>query len=221
VIIRAGWGQLPATFLLVLLLIPTVGIASDFHSIAYGYHLYLPDGWVRIPPNVIQATLDVVQDPAAAPQVVYEAGFQLDSASNWLEYPYILVQPLPYGTRGQIDADDFEEAVRYIAGLDLVDELDGSLSHVGKELVDLNRVQSGRPRLDATNRRFLWIIDMDLEGRGPVRGLVVGHFGRHSLVQVAFYCLRSEWDRYSGVGLAILNSFRFDSNTAYSVSAER
>lgn len=77
-------------------------------------------------------------------------------------------------------------------------------------------IEAGSPRLDAPHHRFICPISMDVNGIGAVRGLQVGYFGRDSIVQIAFYCLSSDWDRYGDMGLAIVDSFRFDDDRAYS-----
>jgi hypothetical protein len=196
---------------------PSICAADHFHSASYGYHLDLPNGWVEIPRDAVQQMLAVVQKPDAATSIIYDAGFQLDSAEQWFEYPYVLVQPIPYASFGlhrQINEDEFPEMVRTVTGLDFDKIVDENISSDARQF--LGEMDVGKPRLDAGNRRYLWTMNMDVQGIGPVRGLLAGNFGRDSIVQVAFYSRRADWDRYSDVRQAIVASFQFDPHKAYS-----
>lgn len=191
--------------------------AEQFHSTSYGYHLDLPQGWVKIPQNVLQETFAAFLKQNAATIIIYDAGFQLDSAKRWLEYPYVLVQSLPYdkcGLHRQINEDEFPKYVRMMAGLDADSLVDKIVSSDARHL--LGKLDVGKPKLDTGNRRYLWTMDIDVQGIGPVRGLVVGYFGRDLIVQVIFYSRHADWDRHSDARWAIVDSFRFDPHKAYS-----
>lgn len=192
--------------------------ADEFHSDSYGYRIELPHDWVEIPQDVVQAALALVQKPNSTVSIIYDAGFQLDSGGQWFEYPYVLVQPLPYSEYGlyrQINEDEFPKFVRMITGMDVGKLVGEELSSLGRQIVA--NLGAGQPQLDVADRRFLWTMNMDVQGVGPIRALTVGYFGRDSIVQVVFYSLRDDWDRYADVRATIVDSFRFDLAKAYSV----
>ena len=206
---------LPTVVFLASALNATVFAAERFHSTSYGYYLDLPPGWVEIPKDVLQELVATVlkQNPKA--NIIYDACFQLDSSDQGLEYPYVLVQPVPYDAHRQINEDEFPRFVQKMTGLDIGKLLDENVSSVGRQRVLNWDIE--RPQLDVAQRRYLQPINADVHAFGPIRGLIVGYFGRDSLVQVAFYSRRSDWDHYADVRRAILESFRFAPDKAYSV----
>jgi len=192
-----------------------ISAAEEFHGTSYGYQLDLPPGWVEIPKDVLEATAAAAQKGDAATRIAFDAAFQPESANNWFEYPYVLVQRTPYDGHRQINEDEFPKLIRLLAGLDLGPTIDDVVSSDVRKLID--NVDAGPPQLDTAHRRFLWTVSMDAQPFGPICGLVVGYFGRDSLVHVSFYSRRSDWDRYADVRRAIVDSFRFDPHKAYSV----
>lgn len=131
-------------------------------------------------------------------RLIYDAAFQLDSTDYWFEYPYVLVQWMPYakyGLQKQLNEDEFPQFVRMMSGLDMVKLVDKTVSSGGARL--LNDVEMGQAELDAANRRFRWTWHLDLQGIGPIRALAVGYFGRQSIVRLVFYSRSTEWDHHS------------------------
>lgn len=193
--------------------------ADQFHSDSHGYRIELPHDWVEIPQDVLQKALALLQKPNASVPILYDAGFQLDSTDRWFEYPYVLIQPIPYATFGlhrQLNEDEFPKFVRrMLTGTGPVKLVDGNLSSFGRQL--LTDIDVGQPQLDVANRRYLWSMNENVQGIGPIRSLGVGYFGRDSIVQVMFYSGRADWDRYADVRATIIDSFRFDPDKAYSV----
>jgi len=113
---------------------------------------------------MLQESRATLQKQASTTSIIYDAGFQLDSADQWFEYPYVLVQPLPYGKFGlhrQINEDEFQKYVRMLTGLDVSKIVDESVSTDARQL--LGNIDAGQPQLDATNRRFLWTITQQAE----------------------------------------------------------
>lgn len=192
---------------------------AQFHSASYGYRVKLPDGWVQIPDDVIQDYLTAVLGDNPRLQIVYDAGFQPGTNEQWFDYPYVLVQPMLYSTFGvyrQLNEDEFPQVIREMTGLDPRAIVDSTVSSQARELFD--NMKFGQPVLDSVNRRFIWEISMDVAEVGPIRGMVAGYFGRDSIVQIAFYSRQSEWEQYASVRRAVIDSFSFDPNKAYSVA---
>ena len=191
---------------------------EQFHSTSYGYRINLPHGWVEIPYDILQERLAAIQKHKTGTTIIYDAGFQLDSTDQWLEFPYVLVQPIPYtkfGLHRQINEDEFPEFVRILTGSDVNKLVDKNITSDARQL--FGEITTEHSILDSTNRRFFRTLNTDVQGIGPVRGLIVGYFGRDSIVQIAFYSRSAEWEHYVGAGQTIADSFRFDPNKAYSV----
>lgn len=204
--------------LLGLLLYPNSTIAGEFHSATYGYYLDIPPGWIEVPKNVLDETVASMMKENASIPIVYDTGFQLESAERWLDYPYILVQPLAYksfGVHRQINEDEFPRMVQMITGFDVETFFDENVTSEARPLLD--NLEFGKLQLDVANRRYTWPLNMEVQGIGPIRGLVIGYFGRDSIVQVVFYARSSDWDQHADEGLKILESFRFTPDKAYSV----
>ncbi len=196
--------------------------ADEFHSDSHGYRIELPYDWVEIPQDIIQEAAAPLLKQESAVSASYDAGFQLDSTDEWFEYPFVLVRTVPYakfGLNRQLNEDQFSKFVRMLTNRDvgkvLGKVLDKNLSSLGRQII--TNVGVGQPQIDVTNRRYLWTIDSEVPGDGPIRGLVVGYFGRDSLVHVMFYSRRADWDRHADLRATIIDSFRFDPDKSYSV----
>ena len=181
--------------------------AKEFHSSAFGYSLDVPPGWEEIPRNLIQETYADLLKPDSVG--LYDAGFQLASSDGWFAYPFVLVQVMPLPR--QINEDEFESFVQALTGMDFNKEIPTDT------LRNLDNLEFGQVQLDADRRRYFSILNMDVKGVGPIRALSVGHFGRDSMVMIHSYSLRSDFDRDAEARLAIVDSFRFDPDKAYSV----
>src|SRR5205807_2508865 len=125
--------------------------------------------------------------------------------SQWFQYPYVLVQVMPYarlGQHGQVNEDQFPQFIRQLTGQDPKKALDSALKPEARSL--LGGMQLGQPQLDSANRRYVFPMDLQVNGIGPVQSLAEGYFGRETLVQVQFCSKKDEWDRYAAAGQAIL-----------------
>lgn len=185
--------------------------AQQFHSTSYGYQLTLPPGWVEIPPIVLRQRTESMLDDTNS--VIFDAGFRFESAD---EYPYFIVQVLPYAKYGlerQPNEDEFHLFVRGFSGLDVVELVGRRFTSYGRESID--SVEMGRAELDAVNRRYRWTSDVDYQEIGTIRMAADGYFGSQSIVQIMFYSRPIDWGRHSDVRRAIFDSFRFDPERAY------
>jgi uncharacterized membrane-anchored protein len=219
-----GW--LPSRPVLALLVLADLSWsrpapAAPFHSAAYGYTLEVPADWVQIPQDAVQQMLQAVQGPGVAASIIYDAGFQLKANPQWLEYPYVLVQVVPYrkfGVNRQINEDEFPSVVKSMTGQDLDKAMSQQLSAEAQDLI--KDVKAGKPVLESGRKRFLWEVDSTVQGVGRVRGMTAGYFGKESLVQVNYYTRAGDWDQHAAARQSILDSFQFDADKAYSVAAE-
>ena len=200
-------------------LVPTA-CGETYHNEQAGYALDLPDDWIEIPREVMEEVMAQVMQQGAGPRIQYSAGFQPAANETWMEYPYVLVQVLPYAQFGpprQIREDEFPKLIKALTGLDLAGEMDKRMTDEARSMV--SDIQTGVPRLDRPNRRFFLTMDMNVATVGVIKGQCVGYFGRKALVQVMFYVHDDEMDAYADVSAGILESLKFDAAHAYDGSA--
>ncbi len=194
-----------------------VTYAETFHSEKYGYQLDVPSDWKSIPDEVIKQYVAAIQKQSSDVKLIYDAGFQLESAEHWFTYPYILVQVMPYETFGldrQMNQDEFPNFIQSVTGMDLSKVTKDHMSDEVQGL--LGNIQTRQIQLDSENQRYSWQVNMEAQGVGTVRGMVSGFFGREAIIQVTCYTLESDWDQFEPARKQITDSFRFDDAKAYS-----
>ena len=199
-----------------VLALPTVpGTAETYRSEANGYTLEIPEGWRQIPAEVIEE-MQAMMSVGAPQAIVYETGFQPDDGSEWLEYPYVLVQPVPYakfGVNRQLRDEELKQVVATVTGMDLEEALNQNLSE--EVAGQVGSTESQAPEFDAEGRRFVWRLGMEVADLGNVQGQTFGHFGRDALVQVAYYDLADPFAGSEAMRTALDASFKFDADRAY------
>jgi hypothetical protein len=73
-----------------------------------GYSMLLPNEWIEIPPNIIEAFEKDLAKTIPGQSIQHnDCGFQLKSSKKWFEYPYILVQ---VKNTGRIPQSEFRKA---------------------------------------------------------------------------------------------------------------
>ncbi len=188
---------------------------DTLRSNRHGYTIDMPEGWTRIPPEVIQEVFDVMLDESSQNRIVFDLGTQPADA-EWLDYPYALVQVQNYRAMGldrQITVDDFERVVSELTG-------GNAAQNVGDRMRDdyrdmMSDIKIGEVQLDVPNRRYTWSLDTEVQGVGPVRAVTAGHFGRDAMIQVGFYCKRDEWEQHHDAAIHIIESFEFDTDRVF------
>ena len=191
-------------------------VEVEHHSKSYGYNLVLPSGWIQIPQDGLDKAFDTVINPDSKQNIQYDAGFQLSSATRLLECPYVLIQAIPYlsfGLNRQIYESEFPKVIKAITGLNIVEVVEETLTSEASQLV--SNLQINKPNLDIAHKRYLWELEMNVDGVGQVKGLCAGYFGRNSLIHVNFYSMKNNWDDFSDSRTSIIESFYFDDNQAY------
>ena len=175
-------------------------------SVAWANQLYqkdvfsitLPDGWVEIPRDVIDAYEKRIASiapksskeiaPKSARQL-YDYGFQLDSAQQWFEYPYILVSIRNTGRIQKSLLDKFEES-SFQKGVD----------KAKKELRPaVSNIQIGKLYYDKVANIIWSRIESDLVQIGPVSGLFGMILTDKGYIQVNGYSLKEDFFTYEPV----------------------
>jgi len=192
-----------------------------FHSEANGYSLKLPEGWIKIPDNIVHTTMNRLLSEKGQSEIVIETAFQLEAEGLWFQYPYTGVQVVTYSSFGlnrQLNEGEFENHVKGMSGLDIIDYTEQVLTPIGQEIYP--ELAIGKIYLDSNKRLYLFGVEMELPSVGKIKGQVVGHFGRRSIIQVMFYDLESNWIQSKPERDFIFGSFQFDPAMAYNEAAE-
>jgi hypothetical protein len=194
--------------------------AKPFQSPDNTYSLTLPDDWTAIPADVLAATAQAARNPSAKVALSYDAGFQPAARKPWFSYPYCVVIVMPYskfGLNRQIREDEFPKLVKAMTGLDI--NKAASESVAPEVRARLSNASLGQPILDTARRRFVAPIQLTFAGIGKVNGTMAGYFGRDALVQIGFYTLGQDAQRYAPTADAIIDSFHFAPAADYDPSA--
>ncbi len=156
--------------------------AASYHGALYGYNLTIPDDWINVPPEVVKVAAEAVTNPKSERTFVFDAAFQPASHEQWLDYPYVIVQVMPYASMGiftQINEDEFAQVTKSMTGVDFGRAVDSALSSDARSFVSEARIES--PQLDTGKRRFLLPITMSVAGSGKVAGFALATLGVSAL----------------------------------------
>jgi len=76
------------------------------------FSIYVPNNWDEIPQDILQEYVKAVSEQFPnLPKQSYEYAFQLKSAKNWLEYPYILIQVKNEGRISSKELKKFDQHI--------------------------------------------------------------------------------------------------------------
>lgn len=113
------------------------------------FSITLPEGWVRMPDDVLLQYAEAVSESDDEALPVYDYGFQLKSSEEWLSYPCVLVQVNYFG---RFSTGDLERFARDSEGgiVDMngnktlfigVQEQDGVKVLVGRQLTEYGYIE--------------------------------------------------------------------------------
>ena len=170
------------------------------------FSIALPDGWVEIPGEVLDAyEREIASLAPAAPRQSYDYGFQEDGAPRWLHYPYILVQ---IKNEGRIPEGELEK-LESVSGQGEIDRRKEDLSPV------ISRMEAGRMVYDK-QAGVVWLrIEADVVDVGPVSGLSGIVPTEKGVVQVNGYALKDDFSRYEEVFESAIASLTPSPELAY------
>ena len=202
---------------LVLVVLASTGRleARTYHSFNHAYSLSLPEDWDRIPDEILTVkapTLPLIRTGRG----MFEIAFQPLRNQKWMEYPYIVVEAVPYHNLGfeqQVDDRQIVQIVKANTGMD-----PAKLAAPDMQIMDGGAEYDVPERsitLSQQARRFTWSNATDVEGVGPVRTQQWGFFGRNCLIQVTLYERGKGSDRLRDMACAVADSFKFELGREY------
>lgn len=207
-----------ATFVMVLSVTnwAAAQATQTFTSSQYGYSVDFPADWKRIPDADVKKAESMIHARSPSSSITWEAVYQEPGGTHSFQYPYVILQVLPYTNGRQLRDTEIEQTVNQMTGNN-VRKIAGT---TGNKAIDdaLQGASFGSAQYDSSNRVVYQTIDMSAPGVGSVKGLTVGHFGRNAMVSVMCYDLSGSIDGSKPTLNRISASFRFDKDSAYDPS---
>ncbi len=177
-----------------------------------GFTMYLPDGWVEIPNEVLKQHSEKVNQ--LVPQIgkqVYDYGFQSPPADNWMTHPYILIQ---VKWTGRIPE---EELKKYKQVREVFSEHIGDVEDMVSGI--LSNTQLGETLYDAENR-ILWMnISFDLQQIGRVNAQIAVKLTEFGVIQVTGYATEDTFSTYQPLFQKIARQIYLDNTIKYKPGA--
>jgi hypothetical protein len=175
---------------LLIVMFAGVSTASARELKKNGFSISLPDEWVEIPRDVIDAyQKEIKRLSPNAPALHCDYGFQLGSAQNWFEFPYILVR---ISNKGRIP----ESQLQKFQGHDIKESLDKYRSGLGSIM---SNIQGGKMVYDKQTRMIWMRIDANVPNKGPTSSLTAIVPTERGFIQTVGYCLREDYPIYEPI----------------------
>jgi len=194
------------TYLLLVVTAAGVSIASGSELHKNGFSITLPDGWVEMHRDVIDAYQEELARLASnAPPQHYDYGFQLGSSKNWFEYPYILVQ---LKNTGRIPESQLEKLERYSVQ-ETLDKHKKGLSSI------MSDIEVGKIIYDKQTKMIWMRIESNVVNIGPISGLSGMVPTEKGFIQVMGYSLRENYSTYEPIFQSVALSISPEAGLAY------
>lgn len=150
------------------------------------FTVVLPEKWVIIPDEQIQAANARLQQQFQDQSTTYQYGFQHDDSKNWFEYPYILVRLIP----GRVSDELLGQLSKLSEGLsdEIVD------SNLGRDM----NVSSAETTYDA-KRKILWLSGEMGEAGAMTKSLTAQLFTPNGILEFSLNTTAPQFERYTGV----------------------
>ena len=152
------------------------------------FSITLPEGWVKIPGGVLQQFSNQMdQQYPDVHQQQYNYGFQLDTASHWLTYPYILVQ---VNRGGKVDQAALDRSENIKSGMEKSIAL-------AKERFSacVSDAAVAAPTCDAENHMVWTTLSMDVAGE-RVKSIVGVKLTEYGFIRMSGYAPTDVFDNY-------------------------
>ena len=192
-----------------LLALAQSGFAWSYNSVLNGYSLSVPEDWNQVADDIL-----LVRGPdlpvLRTQHGTIDVAFQPKRNGSGIEYPYILVEVVPYSGLGypqQVTDEELRTVVKLGTGLDPENPYnpDTQMMEGGAEIESLD----GTVHLEHETRRYMWSWTSNLSEVGLVRQRQWGFFGCDAVIKVTLYERGRGSDRLRDMATAIAGSFKF------------
>jgi len=177
-----------ALFAIVNLLLLSAAAAEKDFPTQQGFTIVLSDDWVEIPRNVLDDLSATMARMSSAPVQKWDYGYQLASATNWAQYPYILVQVKEEGRIRESELANYKKVSADMnEGLKKAEKsMDGILSDS----------TMGETVYDDQNHILFSTMQMNVRAIGPVLGVTAVKLTEKGAVQFMGYTLEKDASIY-------------------------
>jgi hypothetical protein len=188
--------------------------AWTYHSFTNGYALNFPDDWQQIPDEIL--AMQSPSLPALRTAGAFDVAFQPKHAGRWFEYPFIVVEVVPYSAIGkttQLASRDMLEIVKTNTGVDPATSISAETESMegGGEL----DAPDGTVHFDPSRHRFLWSSASKVDRVGLIQARQWGFFGKEAFVNVTLYELGNGSPRLHDMARCIAATFKFEVGKSY------
>jgi hypothetical protein len=155
-----------------------------------GFSISLPNGWVEVPRDIMDANEKALSKAAPSLRVQrIDYGFQLDSSKKWFQYPYISVK---INRTGRMTENELEKLEGY--------STQESYDRYKKDLSSMmTSIQPGKMIFDRKHKIIWMRLDADVANIGPVSGISGMVLTEAGFIQVTGFSLRKDYPIYEPV----------------------
>ncbi len=166
----------------------SIAIGSELKK--NGFSITLPDGWVEIPRDLMDAHEKEISRVAPNFPVQHlDYGFQSGSSKNWFEYPIISVKIHNTGRAPESQLKKIEEY-----------SFQESFDNYKKELSSvLSIMQTGKMLYDKQNRIIWMRLDANIANIGPISGIAGMVLTEMGFIQVTGFSLKKDYATYEAI----------------------
>jgi len=166
----------------------------------------VPDGWVEVPPEVLQEFYDELKRQAPAAQIPkYNYAFQSTQGPPWLSYPYVLVKVTPSGRPSEHDLET-------LPSIDLNAKVHEKTDDMQNLLKDTSL---GQMHYDQA-ANIVWLSSKtDVVNIGPVTGISGVIPTEQGFVELHAYAKETDFPQYLPTFQKIITSARVAPQLAY------
>lgn len=177
-----------------------------------GYSITVPTGWIAIPSYMVTSAMRVTQQFAPTiPTQHYQRGLQLNTATGWFNYPYVLI-----GTKHlkPISTTDLEQIIN-LEQSKKIDKVKGIL----KPLIGNMKV-SGINYEPSSHIIWLRMLDTDPVKNEEISSICGVILTKQGAIQVIGFTKRSEFENYFPLFEQVIRSVKATQPIAYPATAE-
>jgi len=172
------------------------------------FSLTLPDSWVEIPKEVLDAYSEQLAQLAPDnPKQVYDYGYQYHDPEGWFRYPYILVQ---IKNVGRISSGELGQYKKIRKGLDEgVDDVETNLSGI------LSNASIGEPIHDEENQILWTTMSMDVNSVGRINAITALKLTEQGFIQFNAYATEATFNKCADVYRTAFSGLHINASIAY------
>ena len=174
-----------------------------------GFTIRMPEGWIAIPREMIQALADEnAKSLPNAPKVIYDYGFQSADSENWFEYPYLVIQVRRIGRLPESELNP----IKKINTL-----LNESGKVIDRDYSGLSDLEFNETIYDPELHIILTRLSAECPPYGRVRCLSGTRLTEFGSIGIYCYALESTYSYYAPVFEAIIKQVEIPDSIAYTV----